>query len=176
MRSTRTRLATLLTVVVTATTLAGALAPLDARAGVGWTRTRTEAYDMGDVGPMLGMLSTGGCGLGTVCFGYPIGDTFTVKIVDDSGRKVGGVVRVVNSGGWTVLYRPFCGTTGPLSSVRGKLTVHLDAPGDVSGTHWFNGPGCREIDPLLGTVGGAMGATTRGATSGRVHVTFTDHG
>ena len=171
-RRMRARRAALLAATLAAVVITSALTPVDVRAADGWTSTRTETYVHGDVGPMLGMLSTGGCGFGTVCLGDTVGDTFTVVVIDDSGRRVGGVVQVRSRGGWTVLSQPFCGSSGPLRAVHGTLTVHLDAPGDVSGAHWFGGPGCREINPL----GGPAGATTQGVTSGRVRVTFTAHG
>ncbi len=157
----------LLVAVVAIATTTSVVAVPDARAKHDlWPQKRTASYQMGDVGPMLGGL---GCGRGAACFGRTVGDTFAVKVEDDSGRRVGGVVRVTNRGGWTVLYRPFCGTSTRLPSVAGNLTVYLDAPGDIYPAHWFGGPGCTDIRPL----GQTPVWTTQGATSGKVHVTFT---
>ena len=174
MRTTRTRLATLLAALVVVTTISGAWAPTDARASDGWTSRRTLPYLVGDVGPMRDMpgqaLTFPTCTLGSLCFGDTVGETFTVRIRDDSGRAVGGVVVIENRHG--TVFHLVCGTSKSLRVVPGRLAVHLDAPGDVRGAHWFGGPGCAEIRPL----GGTTGATTRGATSGWVDVTFTDHG
>ena len=174
MTTIRTRLAALLAALVVVTTIFGAWAPMDARAREGWTSTRSKSYLVGDVGPMRDMpgqaLTFPTCTLGSLCFGDTVGDTFTVRIHDDSGRKVGGIVVIENRFG-TVSHL-VCGTSQPLRVVPGRLAVHLDAPGDVRGAHWFGGPGCTEIRPF----GGTTGATTRGATTGRVDVTFTDHG
>lgn len=168
--STRARRTTVLLIILAA--ISAAATPLEARADDAWSETRTERYLVGDVGPLrdpVGQaLTAPSCTLGSVCFGSTVGDTFTVEVSDDSGRRVGGVVIIAGSGG-TDLYRPFCGTTGHLPVVRGRLSVHLDAPGDVRGAHWYGGPGCTEIRPL----GTTAGATTQGATSGRVQVTFT---
>ncbi len=171
-RSRRTAL--LATVMAIAAIIAGA-APVEARAGKRWTETRTQHYLVGDVGPLpdpLGQaLTWPSCAIvtpsgGSLCFGSTLGDTFTVGITDDSGRQVGGIVIIEARNGRTH-HRPFCGTTGPLPVVRGDLYVHLDAPGDVRGAHWYDGPGCTEIRQF-GTA-----ATTQGVTSGRVDVTFT---
>lgn len=164
---------TVLGVVVLALVVAvGALTPTPARAGDGWSVTRTDFYKMGDVGPLTNTVSLGTApcwsDTGSVCFGRTVGDTFAVRITDDSGRKVGGVINIERDG-WTVFSRPFCGKSGALPVVAGELTVFVDAPGDVRGVHWFGGPGCTEISPL----GTTTGATTQGATSGRVQVTFT---
>jgi hypothetical protein len=165
----------LIALAIAATTISGALAPMDAHASDRVAATRTQRYLVGDAGPMrdpLGQaLTSPSCGivtLGSLCFGATVGDTFTVEVTDDSGRDVGGIVILSTRGGRTVAH-PFCGTTGSLPAVRGDLAVHLDAPGDVRGAHWFGGPGCAEINPL----GGTTGATTLGATSGSVQVTFT---
>lgn len=165
----RSRTATLLVSAIV--TLVAWMAPVDANADdhhTGWTRDHTRDYVMGDVGPFAGGL---GCPAGTTCFGFVHGDTFSVTIEDDSGRRVGGVVRIRAYRVGTVFVRPFCGSIGPTSLPWGHLTVHLDAPGDVRGTHWYGGPGCAEIAPL----GGTVGRTTLGATSGQVHLTVTKH-
>ncbi len=183
-RSTRRRRTALLVIALTAIT--GGLAPMDARAHDDRTQTRTQRYLVGDVGPFrdpLGQALTfpscsikGNVGpvrldatLGSLCFGSTVGDTFTVEITDDSGRTVGGIV-IIEAGSGRI-HRHFCGSSGPLPAVRGSLYVHLDAPGDVRGKHDYGGPGCTEIRPL----GTSTGATTQGATSGRVQVTFTRH-
>ncbi len=165
-RRTRSRSAALLAVVVTIAVTTGLLVPAQAQASHRWTWTRTVSYDTGDFGPLLGgwLLGMGGCNLGTVCLGHALGDSYTVRIEDDSGRVVGGVLTVGSQHA-----RPFCGSIGPLTPAPGLIRIYLDAPGDVRGTHWHNGPGCTEVRPF----GGMTGATTLGATSGRVHITFT---
>lgn len=172
MHTIRTRLAVVVVAVVAVTAVTGGWAPMDARASDTWTTTKTEPYDMGDLGPvpnLPGHLMLGTCHSGTVCFGSTVGDTFTVTVKDQSGREVGGVIAIRGKSGG--LYRPFCGTSKPLPAVAGDLSVHLDAPGDVSGAHWYGGPGCAEIRPTGETTG-----ATAGATSGWVHVMFTEQG
>lgn len=157
--------------LVTAAALAVCLlAPMDAEARVrrSWTRTRIESYVMGDVGPLFTHAS---CGIGVACFGRAVGDQFTVTIVDDSGRRVGGVVELRDGLG-TTLTHAFCGSTGAIRVWPGEaLWVYLDAPGDVRGANWFDAPGCAEIRP----VESVPGATTQGATRGHVRVTFSGH-
>jgi hypothetical protein len=175
MDTTRVRRTTVLALVIAATAITGALTPGEARADDGWTTTSTREYIVGDVGPLgntIGHVVQSRCGFGTLCFGRTVGDTFTVTVDDDSGRAVGGVIHLTGRGGWRVLSRTFCGTSGPVPALPGELTVYLDAPGDVRGAHWFGGPGCTEINPL----GGTIGATTAGATSGRVTVTYSRAG
>ncbi len=178
MRRARTRCTAVSALVAAVMAITAVVSPLDAQARDGWTKTRTEAYRVGDVGPLrdpVGQaLTSPSCGvvtLGSLCFGRTAGDSFTVRIQDDSGRKVGGVL-VIEARHRRPVSSAFCGQTGPLPVVPGDLAVHLDAPGDVRGRHWFGGPGCTEIRPL----GNTTGATTLGATSGRVHVTLTDRG
>ena len=161
-------MATVLALIVTM----GVVDAPPATAGDGWTVTRTDFYRMGDVGPLGNTVSLGTApcwsDTGSVCFGQTVGDTFSVRITDDSGRKVGGVIHIEREG-WTVFSRPFCGQSEALPVIAGELTVFVDAPGDVRGAHWFGGPGCTEIMPL----GTTTGATTQGATCGSVRVTFT---
>ena len=143
------------------------VAPAPADATVSYTRT--EHYVGGDGGPLLG--GTSQCvtrpSNGAVCFGVTWADAVEIHVEDDSGRPVGGIVRIDSDGGWNVTWRRFCGSSGPIpiSQPGNALNVFLDAPGDVRGAHWFDGPGCSEV----------AGVTTLGATSGRVHATFTDH-
>ncbi len=109
-----------------------------------------------------------------MCFGSALGDHFTVTVRDDSGRRVGGIIRIDGSG--PVLTRRFCGTSGRIPVVSGELRVYLDAPGDTRDAHWFGGPGCAEMELGSKAIGRNTIRTTRGATSGRVIVRFTEEG
>jgi hypothetical protein len=135
-------------------TIAGA-SRAEAQSGPTWSRTESIPYLLGDVGPLLGATQA-------IRFGRTAGAYFTVTVDDEADRPVGGILTITDWYGNVIAYRPFCGTSGTVESNDGYLTVHLDAPGDVQGAHWFNGPGCTDIGPVA-----------LGATRGVVHVTYT---
>lgn len=120
----------------------------------------TRTYQSGDLGPVP-WLTGGPCGVSAACFGRSQLPYLSVRVIDDSGRAVGGVLRLASYPRAREI--PFCGELptmwiGRTSDVR----VILDGPGDSRDTNWAVGPGCTEV----------RGEATLGATSGRVVVTY----
>lgn len=136
--------------------------------------SQTKRYVLGEVGPYLAAPWGSSCGVGKVCFRAPSDSSVWVRmrVVDDVRRRpVGGVVTV--GSGWldeghTWAGRPFCGSSPAVFVPAGqRITVFLDAPGDLREVEFEPGPGCREVGVEAGT------GTTAGATTGRVVASFT---
>lgn len=143
--------------VVLAVAIAAFLAPIEAGARSGGRRTVTKTYVTGDGGPWM---STAVCapewgfGVGAVCLGAVEKGQVSLRIEDESGRRVGAEAVITDGNGVILSKYSFCGRSGPIAMRRGVLFVHLDGPDSYE-------PRC----PL----------TEFGyATIGQVHATFID--